>query len=108
MEGYVQSYARELAYREVDNNRITEEVSLTSITVPYWFTDFCIEKLHRLPSEVEQYMTCREYTHLQAYYIVKGAYAVLGNKAQRHAASAANESKAIAAANRSELQALLD
>ena len=39
----------------------------------YWFIDLCLEKLHRLPSEMEALISNREYVTLQAYATVKRA-----------------------------------
>lgn len=38
-----------------------------------WYLDLCIDQLHRLPSEVDQVLLCREYTLLHARAIVKDA-----------------------------------
>ena len=40
---------------------------------PFWYVDLCLEKLHRLPSEVDPLLLCREYTEIQAYHVVKRA-----------------------------------
>lgn len=39
----------------------------------FWYVDLCLEKLGRLPSEVDPLLGCREYTTIQAYHIVKKA-----------------------------------
>ena len=39
----------------------------------FWYIDFCVEQLHRLPTEINPILTCRAYTELQAYSIVKQA-----------------------------------
>lgn len=39
----------------------------------FWYVDLCIERLHRLPSEIDPLLLCRTYTELQAYQIVKDA-----------------------------------
>lgn len=38
-----------------------------------WYIDLCIEQLHRLPSEIDPILGCREYTTLQARAIVQQA-----------------------------------
>lgn len=40
-----------------------------------WFMDLCVEELHRLPSEVNPLLMCREYTWLKARSVVKRAMA---------------------------------
>ena len=42
-----------------------------------WYQDLCLESLHRLPSEIDPILGCREYTALQARSIVKAAQAQL-------------------------------
>lgn len=37
----------------------------------FWYIDLVLTTLHRLPSEVDPLLLCREYTELQAYSIVK-------------------------------------
>lgn len=37
----------------------------------YWYINMCLTTLHRLPSEIDQLLLCREYTELQAYAIVQ-------------------------------------
>jgi hypothetical protein len=39
----------------------------------FWFVELCTSTLHRLPSEIELILTCREYTLLQAHSIVSRA-----------------------------------
>ncbi len=39
----------------------------------FWYVELCLEKLGRLPSEVDPLLGCREYTTIQAYHIVKKA-----------------------------------
>lgn len=39
----------------------------------FWYIDLCIEKLHRLPTEVDALLLCRAYTELQAYQLIKSA-----------------------------------
>jgi hypothetical protein len=39
----------------------------------FWYIDMCLERLHRLPSEIDPLIGCREYTTLQAYALVKRA-----------------------------------
>ena len=38
-----------------------------------WYVDLCLDSLHRLPSEIDPILGCREYTLLQARQIVKQA-----------------------------------
>lgn len=40
---------------------------------PFWYIDLCLGQLHRLPSEVNPLLLCREYTEIQAYHLVKQA-----------------------------------
>ena len=49
------------------------EIFAQEATDEFWYTSLCIEQLHRLPSEVDQLLTCREYTLLQAHSIVRKA-----------------------------------
>lgn len=35
-----------------------------------WYVTLCLDDLHRLPSEVDPILTCREYTLLKARSIV--------------------------------------
>jgi len=39
----------------------------------WWYVELCLETLHRLPTEVDPLLLCRQYTELQAYHIVKRA-----------------------------------
>ncbi len=55
------------------DDELTDAELFARQTDDYWFIDLCLEQLHRLPSEVEQTLLCREYTALQAYHIVKRA-----------------------------------
>jgi hypothetical protein len=47
-----------------------------------WYIEICIEQLHRLPSEVDPILGCREYTTLQARSIVKQAQSNLMRRFQ--------------------------
>jgi hypothetical protein len=47
-----------------------------------WYIDICIDQLHRLPSEVDPILGCREYTTLQARSIVKQAQSNLMQRFQ--------------------------
>jgi len=38
-----------------------------------WYVSLCLEDLHRLPSEINDILTMREYTLLQAHAVVKRA-----------------------------------
>lgn len=67
--------ARALESLARTNNDLTDAELFASQTDEYWFVDLCMEQLHRLPSEINPIITCREYTKLQAYYIVKRAIA---------------------------------
>lgn len=42
-----------------------------------WYIDLCVDQLHRLPSEIDPILGCREYTRLQARAIIKSAQAQL-------------------------------
>jgi hypothetical protein len=46
----------------------------------FWYIDLCLDQLHRLPSEVDPLLLCREYTQLQAYNVVKRAMQELQQK----------------------------
>lgn len=39
----------------------------------FWYIDLCLDQLHRLPSEIDPILLCREYTEIQAYHTVKRA-----------------------------------
>lgn len=67
----VQRLALELMERDLDS--LTDIELMNRSTDETWFIDLCINQLHRLPSEVEPIMGCREYTTLQAFFVVKQA-----------------------------------
>ena len=48
-----------------------------------WYLDLCIDQLHRLPSEIDPILLCREYTELQARGIVKQAQERMSRVFQR-------------------------
>ena len=67
-----------LALLERDEDDLSDqEIFAQSGTDEYWFTHLCIETLHRLPSELDPILLCREYTMLQAYHIVQKAMSTL-------------------------------
>lgn len=70
-ENSVARLALELLERDIDD--LTDAELFSRSTDETWFIDLCLDKLHRLPSEVEPLMGCREYTTLQAFYIIKQA-----------------------------------
>lgn len=45
----------------------------------FWFIDLAITALQRLPDELAPMLTCRGYTQLQAYFIVKSTIARLSH-----------------------------
>jgi len=67
----VRRRALELLTRSEDD--LTDAELFASQTDDYWYIDLCISELHRLPSEVDPLIGCREYTQLQAYYLVRRA-----------------------------------
>jgi hypothetical protein len=67
--------ALELAERGLDD--LTDVEVVLRQTDDGWYADLCIDQLHRLPSEVDPILGCREYTALQARAIVKTAQAKL-------------------------------
>lgn len=67
----VQRMALEMMDRDLDD--LTDTELMNRSTDDTWFIDLCLDKLHRLPSEIEPIMGCREYTSLQAFFIVKQA-----------------------------------
>jgi hypothetical protein len=67
----VRRRALELLTRSED--ALTDAELFASQTDDYWYIDLCLEQLHRLPSEVDPLIGCREYTRLQAYYLVRRA-----------------------------------
>lgn len=71
----VRRQALELLDRTIDD--MTDAELFGRAPDQFWFIDLCLDKLHRLPSEVDQVLTCREYTQIQAYHIVKRAQDML-------------------------------
>jgi hypothetical protein len=67
----VRRLALELLDRDIDD--LSDSELMHRMTDEMWFVDLCLNQLHRLPSEVEPLMGCREYTTLQAYFVVKQA-----------------------------------
>ena len=63
--------ALDLLERDIDD--LSDVELMNRSTDDVWFIDLCLNTLHRLPSEVEPLMGCREYTTLQAYFVVKQA-----------------------------------
>jgi hypothetical protein len=69
----VRRRVRDLLTRTIDD--MTDAELMQRAADQYWYTELCLERLHRLPSEVDRIITCREYTHLQAFALVKRAIA---------------------------------
>lgn len=61
----------ELCDRELDD--LTDQEVFARMTDDGWYMDLCLDMLHRLPSEVDPILGCREYTALHARAIVKAA-----------------------------------
>lgn len=59
---------------------LTDAEIVSRATDDFWYIDLCVDQLHRLPSEVDPILTCREYTHLQAYSLVKRTLHKLAQK----------------------------
>jgi hypothetical protein len=67
----VRRVALELCERTIDD--LTDLELFGRLTDDGWYLDLCVDSLHRLPSEVDPILGCREYTLLQARSIVKQA-----------------------------------
>lgn len=65
----VRRVALQLCAREIDD--LTDLELFSRVTDDGAFANFCIEELHRLPSEVD--MGCREWTLIQARSFVRQA-----------------------------------
>jgi len=57
--------------REVDD--LSDMELMNRSPADLWYLDLCVDQLHRLPSEIDPIILCREYTALQARAIVKRA-----------------------------------
>lgn len=68
----VRTRALEIMARE-DDELSDAEILARDANDDFWFVSLCIEQFHRLPSEIEPLLTCREYTVLQAHSIVARA-----------------------------------
>lgn len=65
---------RALELLERDDDDLTDaEVFASEATDQFWFISLCVDQLHRLPSEVDPLLLCREYTLLQAHAVVRKA-----------------------------------
>jgi hypothetical protein len=71
--------ALELLARD-DDDLTDQEIFAQQANDSFWFTSLCLETLHRLPSELDALLLCREYTMLQAYHIVKRAMATMARE----------------------------
>ena len=65
------------ALLERDEDDLTDVELMNRSPDDLWYLDLCIDQLHRLPSEIDQIILCREYTALQARSVVKRAQADL-------------------------------
>ena len=65
--------ALELADRQRTLDDLTDMELFARQTDDAWYLDLCIDQLHRLPSEIDPILGCREYTTLQARAIVAQA-----------------------------------
>lgn len=74
----VRRVALELCERTIDD--LTDLDLFGRLTDDGWYLDLCIDSLHRLPSEVDPILGCREYTTLQARAIVRQAQAQLSQR----------------------------
>ena len=63
--------ALELVGRSDDD--LTDVELLTKGSDDFWYITLCLDSLHRLPSEVDRILLCREYTALQAHAVVQKA-----------------------------------
>ena len=61
---------------------LTDAELFGRLTDEGWYVDVCLEQLHRLPSEVDPILGCREYTTLQARSLVKQAQSSLMRRFQ--------------------------
>jgi hypothetical protein len=68
----VRTLALELAERD-ESELNDSEVLAQDGTDDFWFISLCLDTLHRLPSEVNDTLMCREYTALQAHSIIRKA-----------------------------------
>lgn len=64
--------ALELIERD-DDELSDQEIFARSGADEFWYIQLCLETMHRLPSELDSVLLCREYTLLQAYHIIKKA-----------------------------------
>ena len=62
-----------LAYLERTEADLSDAELFAQQSEDLWFADFCLDSLHRLPSEVEPILLCREYTLLSARGLVREA-----------------------------------
>lgn len=69
-----------LALVDRDLDDLTDLELFSRLSDEGWYIDLCVDQLHRLPSEIDPVLGCREYTMLQARAIVRQAQAVLMRK----------------------------
>jgi hypothetical protein len=75
----VRSQALSLLGRD-DDELTDRELFAQQADDDFWYVGLCLEQLHRLPSEVNATLLCREYTELQAYQLVKRAMEALASE----------------------------
>lgn len=68
----------ELLQKTLDD--LTDQEVINRTTDEGWYLDLCLDQLHRLPSEIDAILLCREYTALQARAIVKRAQSILSRQ----------------------------
>jgi len=61
------------ASRSADLDEMTDAEVFAAQDEQFWYVDMCVEKFHRLTVEVDALLTCRAYTELQAYQLIKSA-----------------------------------
>lgn len=68
-----------------DEDEMTDLELFARAPEEFWYIDLCVDKLHRLPSEIDPVIGCREYTALQAHALITRA---MGELMQRAASAA--------------------
>jgi hypothetical protein len=68
--------------KRTDDDLTDAEIFARQGNDDFWFVDLCLEKLHRLPIEVEPLLLCRHHTELQAYHVIRSAMADLARAFQ--------------------------
>lgn len=60
-----------------DDDLSDRELFAQQATDEYWYVDLALTQFHRLPSEMDRVLLCREYTVLQAHSVIQRAMTIL-------------------------------